>query len=105
MYGVYFLKCCLELLCLLVINLKINIDRKWFLIGYQSICGERFTTAPLGIQEILACGIRELRALESVIQFMGSGNPLTIEIQVPPTRNSESTELNPDSKTVLDYLT
>ena len=104
--GYIFLKFCLDLLCLLVINLKIDIDRNWFnLIGYQSICGERFTTAPLGIQEILACGIRKLRALESVIQFMGSGNPLTSEIQVPPTRNSESTKLNPDSKIVLDYLT
>ena len=104
MYGVYFLKCCLELLCLRVINLKSNIEIGIF-DCYQSICGERFTTAPLGIQEILACGIRKLRALESVIQFMGSGNPLTSEIQVPPTRNSESTKLNPDSKIVLDYLT
>ena len=49
------------------------------------------------IQEIFACRIRNL-GLWSLIQFLESG------IQVPLTKNPDSSGWNPESPTVLDYL-
>ena len=49
------------------------------------------------IQEIFACRIRN-PGLWSLIQFLESG------IQVPLTKNPDSSGWNPESPTVLDYL-